>query len=599
MLIHSTQRLAHPAKTSLAHAVQASDSKPADDFSTTVSRTADEWATMGQKLGALSLVAAGTSIIPFQALMRFPNMPVPGAIALSIGTMAGLAIEERQLGVGKKLGKLVGYGAGAAVGAAKAGLGFTAKDSRAPVTLQKKSPDQVKKFEPLAPRLLHATQSAVAGGPSERTQGVEFGELIGATAGVMATSYLLPKLATAVAPQSALLASVAGSLIGPLAGMVVGGWEENSLGLGRAAGELVGTGLSKLGVGSKPSVEVKPAPWNAKESEPGLLKKGFLALNGAIAEPIIGPLVDATVATNGLFAETPVQTMEFSDKPLPAVNRDRLLKSFVALASIHGPSGKEQLVGQELMKRTQAMGATTKMMDDGTLIATIKASPGMEDAPTVLLSAHQDTVEATKPEAIRVDDYKVRTDGRHVLGGDDRGGVAEILEGVQSVIEQNLPHPELKLVFPVDEERGLRGSGRLQPEDISSRPTLGFVVDALDVDTLHLANDAVLLNPRSVKYSFSQSDPVAQVALQSMARAGTDPKVRHSPILTGAGSDANTPAFNSGLIQSLAVGAGEANMHTGMEQIKIDDLERAARHVVGYVTHSCDLRVEGERIVAR
>ena len=40
-------------------------------------------------------------------------------------------------------------------------------------------------------------------------------------------------------------------------------------------------------------------------------------------------------------------------------------------------------------------------------------------------------------------------------------------------------------------------------------------------------------------------------------------------------------------------------MHTGMEQIKIDDLERAALHVVGYITNSCDLRVEGDSIVAR
>lgn len=599
MLISSTARRPRVhAPAALPARAQAEPAQNADKFSRTVAETADDWGVMGQKLGALSLVAAGASIIPFQTIMRFPSIPLPAAVALSIGSLAGLAVEERQIGIGKTIGKAVGTALGTAVGAAKGGLGLYHQDRREPVELKRVSSDTVKHFEPLAPRLLHKGQTLLAGGPAKRTRAVEFGELVGATAGVMACSYALPKVVTALAGEMSVAASVAGSLIGPLAGMVVGGWAENTLGIGRAAGELVGSGLSKLGIGDTMPVDAKPLG-GVKKSEPGLLKKAFLGLNGAIAEPIIGPLVDATVATNGIFGETPVQTMDFAQRPLPSVNRERLVKNFVELASIYGPSGEEKLVGQELVKRTQSLGATTKMMDDGTLIATIPATKGFEDAPTVMLSAHQDTVEATKAEAIRVTDYKIHTDGKHILGADDRAGIAQILEGVQSVIEQNQPHPELKLVFPVDEERGLRGAGRLQPEDISNRPTLGFVVDALDVDTLHLTNDAVLLNPRSTKYSFKQSDPIIQVALQAMSRAGTDPKVRHSPILTGAGSDANTPGFNSGHIRSIAVGVGEENMHTGMEQIKTNDLERAARHVVGYITNSCDLKVEGDRIVPR
>lgn len=605
MFIHSTVRRpqvvvtsASPPTTERAE-VPPDPSEPSADSLTlskhrTVAETADDWSVMGQKIGALSLVAAGTSILPFRALMAFPNMPIPAAIALSIGTMAGLSIEERQIGIGKKVGAIVGRVLGTAAGTVKATAGFRHEDSKIPVKLKRVSPEDVKQFKPLAQRALHGVM-----GENERTRAVEFGELIGATAGVMATSYVLPKVVTAMAGQGSVAASVAGSLIGPLAGMVVGGWQENILGLGRASGELVGAGLSKLGIGSRLPVEVRPLEFQGEKSEPGFLKKAFLGLNGAIAEPIIGPLVDATVASNGLFSEEAVQTMPFSDRPLPTINSQRLLKNFLEITSIYGPSGEERLVGEDLIKRTQALGATTRMTDDGSLIATLKACPGFEDSPTVMLSAHQDTVEATNPDAIRVTDYKVHTDGKHILGADDRAGIAQILEGLESVLEQGQVHPEIKLVFPVDEERGLRGAGRLQPEDISTRPTLGFVVDALDVDTLHLTNDAVLLNPRSKKYSFKQSDPIAQVALRSMAQAGTEPKVRHAPILTGAGSDANTPAFNSRHIRSLAVGVGEQNMHTGMEQIKIKDLERAARHVVGYITNACDLRVEGDQIVAR
>ena len=611
MFIHSSQRRPPAAAKSTAlprqpetetHQPGAEDSvrlTSAEQRARTIAETTDDWAVMGQKLGALSLVAAGAGIIPFQAIMKWPDMPLPAAIAVSIGTLAGLSIEERKLGLGKMVGKAVGSTLGTAAGHIKAGLGFHSTNSKQPVQLQRVDAESVKQFEPLAPRALRSTQTALLGGPAERTRAVEMGELIGATAGVMATSYVLPKVVTALAGDNAVVSSVAGSLIGPLAGMIVGGWQENTLGLGRAAGELVGGGLSKLGVGNTLPQNAVPAKFEGKESEPGLLKSAFLGLNKAIAEPIIGPLVDATVATNGLFAETPVQTMDFSPRPLPKVNRERLIKNFVEIASIYGPSGEEKLVGEELVKRTTALGATAKTKEDGTVIATLKASPGYEDAPTVMLSAHQDTVEPTNPKAIRVSDYKIHTDGKHILGADDRAGIAQILEGLQSVLEQGLPHPEVKLVFPVDEERGLRGAGRLQAEDISQRPTLGFVVDALDVNTLHLTNDAVLLQPRSKKYSFSQADPVAQIPLRSMAQAGTKPKVRHAPILTGAGSDANTPAFNSGLIRSLAVGVGEQNMHTGMEQIKTDDLERAALHVVGYITNACDLMVQGDEIIPR
>jgi putative aminopeptidase FrvX len=84
-----------------------------------------------------------------------------------------------------------------------------------------------------------------------------------------------------------------------------------------------------------------------------------------------------------------------------------------------------------------------------------------------------------------------------------------------------------------------------------------------------------------------------------MTNAGLKPRPIPAPILTGAGSDANTRAFNGGKIRSLAVGAGERDIHTTLEYIKIKDLEQAARHVVGYLTNSCDLKVEGDQIVPR
>ncbi|MGE0490145.1 MAG: M20/M25/M40 family metallo-hydrolase [Vulcanimicrobiota bacterium] len=560
---------------------------PEDSFLSSVQEHAQSWGHQGKKLGALGLVAYATSQVPLQVMMRLPDIPIPAAIALSIGTMAAVSVEERYLGIGKKVGQLALGAVGAGVGAARHILGSKAETTPGPVTLAQAPATGAAPREALLPSLLHRAQ----GGAPARNKVVEIGEGIGATAGTLVCAYGLPNLVTNMFGYDSLVGQVMGSMVGPLAGMVIGGLEENFLGIGRAAGELVGTGLSAAGVKApvrQPAVK-----------EPGALKKGFLKLNGAIAEPIVGFLVDTTLTTNRLLAEKPVQNIHFNDRPEPKVNRQRLVDNFVSLTGIYGPSGKEQAVTAELTTRMQALGFAVERKEDGTLIGTLPASPGQQDAPTVMLSAHQDTVEPTNPGSIRNDGKRIYTDGRHVLGADDRAGLAEILEGVTSVLEQQLDHPEIKLVFPVDEERGLRGASRLKPEDISTRPTLGFVVDSLSVKDVHLTNDAVIVNPDSIKYQFSQEDPLIQVVFQSMARAGLEPRPIHAPILTGAGSDANTVGFNSGHIRSLAVGAGERDMHTGMEHIYIDDLEQAARHVVGYITNSCDLRVEGDAIVAR
>ena len=136
-----------PAPAPASAAVPNSDTvtlSEREQYQQTVSRTADDWGVTGQKLGALSLVAAGAAIIPFQTLMRFPNMPLPAALALSIGTLAGLSIEERKIGIGKSLGKVVGQALGGAVGHTKAMAGWHSLNSKEPVQLKREEPSQVK-----------------------------------------------------------------------------------------------------------------------------------------------------------------------------------------------------------------------------------------------------------------------------------------------------------------------------------------------------------------------------------------------------------------------------------------------------------------------
>ncbi|MFN8606912.1 MAG: M20/M25/M40 family metallo-hydrolase [Vulcanimicrobiota bacterium] len=556
-------------------------------------------AHQGKKLGSLAAVSYATAVLPLMAISAgisvIPDMLLgPTAIGTMIGAMALTALEEKHIGVGKQLGRAAGAVVGAGVGLVRGLAAEMAgpEAARSKVEIKRQAPGEARAFRPLAQRGLDA-----AFGPLQsRSKALEISELVGATASTLVVAYTVPgMIGNAIGgPVGEALAT---TLIGPLSGMVLGGLAESTLGIGRGAGELVGRAIDKL----KPAGDSAPAaPAKPKvESKPGSLKKGFLSLNNVIGQPVIGFLLDTTILGNRLLAQKPIQSMHFEERPLASVNDDRLVKNFVSLAGIHGPSGQEKLVGDELQARLSKLNIKSERREDGTVIGTLPASPGYEDSPTVMLSAHQDTVMPTKAENIIVGPRRIHTNEKSILGADDRAGLAEILEGVESVLEQGLPHPEVKLVFTVDEERGLCGASRLKPEDISNRPTLGFVVDALDVKDVHLTNDAVIVNPSSVKYNYSQDDPLVQVVYRSMTNAGLAPRPIPAPILTGAGSDANTRAFNSGKIRTIAVGAGERDMHTPLEYIKIKDLIQASRHVVGYITNSCDLKVEGDQILPR
>lgn len=572
---------------------------PRSPFREAVAESVETCAHQGKKLGTLALVSYATAALPLMALTAgisvIPDALFgPVAIGTMIGTLALSALEEKHIGVGKQLGRaagaVVGLGVGAVRGLHQEIVGTKEAPERAEIKQQ--MPGQAKAFRPLMQRGVDAAMGPLQG----RSKALEICELVGATASTLVVAYTVPAM-IGNAIGGPIGEALATTLIGPLSGMVLGGLAESTLGIGRGAGELVGRVIDKI----KPPADQAPveAPKPKEAGKPGMLKKGFLSMNNVIGQPVIGFLLDKTIVGNRLLAQTPIQSMHFEERPVATVNKDRLIKNFVSLAGIHGPSGQEKQVGDELQARLNKLNIPSQRRDDGTIIATLPATKGYESSPTVMLSAHQDTVMPTKAENIIVGPRRIHTNEKSILGADDRAGLAEILEGVESVLEQGLAHPEVKLVFTVDEERGLLGASRLKPEDISNRPTLGFVVDALDVKDVHLTNDAVIVNPSSVKYNYSQDDPLVQVVYRSMTNAGLAPRPIPAPILTGAGSDANTRAFNGGKIRTIAVGAGERDMHTPLEYIKIKDLEQAARHVVGYITNTCDLEVQGDQMVPR
>ena len=160
----------------------------------------------------------------------------------------------------------------------------------------------------------------------------------------------------------------------------------------------------------------------------------------------------------------------------------RLRDRVVALCTIPSPSGDERAIVDALTTELVAWGLAVREDDAaaavggaaGNLIAEL---PGGRPE-RVALNAHVDTVPLVpgEPLAPVVDRTVVRTNGRQILGADDKAGVAIVLEVVDTLRTRPMEErPTLLVVFTVGEERGLRGAHAL---DVAAlRADAGYTFD--------------------------------------------------------------------------------------------------------------------------
>jgi tripeptide aminopeptidase len=159
--------------------------------------------------------------------------------------------------------------------------------------------------------------------------------------------------------------------------------------------------------------------------------------------------------------------------------RERLFAEFTALCELPSPSRRERRVADLLLSQLRglgleveedASGAETRS-DAGNLLARL---PGPDGAPTILLSAHMDTVPLAAPVEVVREDGCFRNAHPAILGADNKAAVAVILAAVRRLRAGGSP-VGLELLFTTCEEEALAGAkafdrGRL-------RAGLGFVFD--------------------------------------------------------------------------------------------------------------------------
>lgn len=151
------------------------------------------------------------------------------------------------------------------------------------------------------------------------------------------------------------------------------------------------------------------------------------------------------------------------------IDESRLVACFMDLVRIDSPSGQEEAVGAHVMELLRALGARVERDAIGNVFAQLD---GQGEA--LLINAHLDTVVPGSGVQPVLEDGIIRSDGRTILGGDDKSGVAIALEAVRAAQGQGMALPPLDILFTVQEEVGLRGSKAFDMRRLRARAGIGL-----------------------------------------------------------------------------------------------------------------------------
>ena len=179
---------------------------------------------------------------------------------------------------------------------------------------------------------------------------------------------------------------------------------------------------------------------------------------------------------------------------------------------------QQRVLAEELVRQMQEMGIADAHVDaDGYVYGTIPANCE-KDIPVYGLIAHMDTAPDAPGENIRarvtgpytggdvvlneekhivlspkeypqlknaVGKRLIVTDGTTLLGADDKAGVAEIMAAVETMIEKNVKHGEVRVIFTTDEEIG-NGVDGLDVQELGC--DYGYTVDGGPLGEIEFEN---------------------------------------------------------------------------------------------------------------
>ena len=94
-----------------------------------------------------------------------------------------------------------------------------------------------------------------------------------------------------------------------------------------------------------------------------------------------------------------------------------------------------------------------------------------------MFSAHLDTVgPCDNVQPVIAEDGYIYSTGETVLGGDDKAGIVAIMEALRYLVENDVVHGDLEIIFSVCEEQGITGAKHVDLTQLKF--DYGYVLDA-------------------------------------------------------------------------------------------------------------------------
>lgn len=139
---------------------------------------------------------------------------------------------------------------------------------------------------------------------------------------------------------------------------------------------------------------------------------------------------------------------------------------FDRITKVPRPSKKEEKIRQFLLDFAKEHNISVKTDEVGNVVMSKPATPGKENAPTVILQGHMDMVCESNDKNFDFDNNPITTiiDGEWVhadgttLGADNGIGMAASLA---VMVDDSLVHGPVEALFTVDEETGMTGANNL------------------------------------------------------------------------------------------------------------------------------------------
>lgn len=206
------------------------------------------------------------------------------------------------------------------------------------------------------------------------------------------------------------------------------------------------------------------------------------------------------------------------------INQSRVVEEFIKYVKISSPTKSEGKFAQFIKSELEVLGLDVIIddagekagSDTGNVVAKLK---GTVEGDPILFSCHMDTVSPSIDIKPVIKDGVIYSDGTTILGGDNKAGIAAVVEAIKVIKEKNIDHGPIEISFSIFEEGGLHGAKNLDYTQFESKRA--FILDSGG-------------DPGQIIVKGPAQDKIAVTITGTPAHAGVAPEEGVSAIMVAA-----------------------------------------------------------------